>query len=184
MPYIDRGPRFAAYYKCDANSPAGFLYGVQWENSCECGTFSLDGKTYKLRCIHFYKDEFPDCHGVNGESFDISSWGVDGLATDPVVGALMMGIEPDLSTLHPVAALLIGQDLAAGMDYEDILESRAAIFGDFMGFTIGHVKMVLPSESYRIDTGETQEVVAEDGTISIEPVYTETITACSFESVN
>lgn len=176
MPYIDRGPRFAAYYKVNVDSPSGYLYGVQWENSQDCGTFNLDGKTYKLRCIHFYKDEFPDCHGVNGESFDISSWDIDGLATDPVIAALMMGMTPGLSTLHPVAATLVQQDLDAGLDGETILETRAAIFGDFMGFTLGHVKMALPSESYQVDTGEADG----DG----NPIMQDTIMACSFESVN
>ena len=176
MPFLDRGPRFAAYYKVNVDSPSGFLYGVQWENSCECGTFNLDGTTYKLRCIHFYKDEFPDCRGLNGESFDISSWEVDGLATDPVVDALMLGVEPDLSTLHPVAAMLIQQDLNAGIGYEDILESRAALFGGFMGFTQGHVKMVLPTEAYQIAT----EDIDSDGNI----VMQDTITSCSFEVAN
>lgn len=176
MPYINRGPKFAAYYKVSVDSPSGYLYGVHWENSQDCGTFVLDGVTYKLRCILFYKDEFPDAKAVHAESFDISSWEVDGLATDPVVSALMMGIEPNLGTLHPVAAALIQQDLDAGMAYEDILEGRAALFGDFMGFTLGHVQMVVPPESYQVDTGE----VDDDG----NPIMQSTITQCSFECVN
>jgi hypothetical protein len=184
MPFIDRGPRFAAYYKVSVDSPFGYLYGIHWENSQDCGTFVLDDTTYKLRCIHFYKGEFADAKAKHAEAFDISSWEVDGLATDPVVGALMMGVEPDLSTLHPVAAALIQGDLDAGVPYEDIMESRAALFGDFMGFTLAHVKMVLPPEAYQVDTGETQEVVDEDGNVSVEPVYMETITRCSFENVN
>lgn len=184
MPYIDRGPRFAAYYKCDKDSPAGYLYGTHWENSQDCGTFILEGGTYKLRCIHFYKDEFPDARAVHAESFDPSLWDVDGLAEDPVVRDLLTGNTPDLSTLHPAAQALIQSDLDAGTPYEDILESRAALFGDFMGFYLSHVKMVLPPEAYQVDTGETQEITDENGNTTTQPIVTETITRCSFEEIN
>lgn len=184
MPFVDRGPRFAAYYKVSVDSPSGYLYGSHWENSQDCGTFVLDGITYKLRCIHFFKNEFPDCFGKHAEAFDISSWEVDGLVNDPVVNALMMGIEPDLSTLHPVAAALIQEDLDSGVPYEDILEGRAALFGDFMGFYLSHVKMVLPEEAYLVDTGEKTTVINDEGDPEEIPFLISTISRCSFESVN
>lgn len=184
MPYIDRGPRFAAYYKVSVDSPSGYLYGIHWENSQDCGTFTLDNTTYKLRCFHFYKDDFPDAKAQHAESFDVSSWDADGLGSDPVVHSLMQGEVPDLSTLHPVAQALIQQDLDDDTPYEDILEARAALFGDFMGFYLSHVKMVLPEDSYKLDTGETQETTDENGNTTTQPIFTETITRCSFEEIN
>ena len=52
---------------------------------------------------------------------------------------------PDLSSLHPIAQYLIGEDLEAGMGPEDILEKRGAILvREFLGFTPDHVAIVYP----------------------------------------
>ena len=184
MGFIDRGPRFAAYYKVSVDSPSGYLYGIHWENSQDCGTFVLNGVTYKLRCILFYKNEFPDAKAQHAESFDVSAIASDDYLLNPVIGAIFTGQIPDISTLHPQAQSLIAQDIASGMSGEEILEARAALFIDFMDFTISDVKSVLPVSSYSVETNETMSVTLDDGTIEEQPVYNETIFKCSFEDVN
>ena len=58
---------------------------------------------------------------------------------------LLSGGSPDFSLIHPVAALLVGQDLADGLAPEDIVEKRAAVLvSEFLGFSPEHVALVKP----------------------------------------
>ena len=59
--------------------------------------------------------------------------------------ALFQDINADRSGLHPVAAALVEEDIADGLNAEQIIELRGGIIcAEFLGFTEEHVKMVRP----------------------------------------
>lgn len=68
----------------------------------------------------------------------------------------------DLTSFHPVTQMILGMDLEAGIDREDILESRAGIMmQSFLGFVPEHVFMVRP------ELGVVDEVEVEGETVQV-----------------
>jgi len=194
MPFVNRGDRFVAYYGVPSGTPSGYLNGIHWENSVDCGVFKKDGNDYILRCIHFYKDEFPDSRGVHSESFDYSIPAVDDLTVDPVVQMLIADAPVALlrdaveasQTLHPVSKELILMDLDSGLSGALVVETRAALLDPkFLGFTFSDVLAVLPVESYTVPTGETMNSIDyETGEETTVDVYEFTIRSCTLDKVN
>lgn len=198
MPYKDRGDRFTAYYGVPSGTPSGYLNGVHWEHSVDCGTYTKNNETFILRCIHFFKDfgeTFGDPAGSHGEAFDYSLLAVDELGADPLVQALVMdapaaflrSVVEASEGLHPVAKGLILQDLDGGLSGAQIAENRAALLDPkFLGFTFGDVLSVIPREAREYDTGMTMSVFTEEGgeliETGVEKVMASTIYPCSMET--
>jgi len=147
---------FGAYYHCpdifngdpgDYRNGQPILHGAPRLHYIKCS----DDVYY----VRLAKDFI---HDPNGEFIcDTTVW-----AADDETNALNFVNGGGLDAFHPVTQMILGMDLEAGLEREDILELRAGIMmQSFLGFVPQHVFMVRP-ELAGADSIET-----EDGPIQV-----------------
>ncbi len=147
---------FGAYYTVTNtfNDPTDYrhgqpiLYGAPRLHYIKC---SAD--VYYVRLAKDYLE-----HDKQGEFMcDTTVW-----IADDEVNVLAFVNGGDMPSFHPVSQMILGLDIEAGIDREDILELRAGIMMQyFLGFVPDHVFMVRPDLVGSV-TIETEEGPMED----------------------
>lgn len=162
MPKLYRGEKFGGYYAVDSEKPTN-LYGIQWLHSFPCG----GGVTFFV----FYKDELPDCKGINAEAVDFSIDSVDLLGDQPIFQHLLSDYisEEIIATLHPMAQHLVNQDLVDGLSCEQIMNKRAAILvPEFLGFKYDQIPNEYKTTTITIDENGDEVVIPNIRRCSLE----------------
>lgn len=148
---------FGAYYHCpttfqgesgDYRNGQPILHGAPRLHYIKCSD-----DVYYVRIAKDYLE-----HDKQGEFMcDATVW-----TADEEANALEFVNGGGLDSFHPVTQAILAADLEAGLDREDILETRAGIMmQSFLGFIPAHVFMVRPelagSDEVEVD-GETVEI--------------------------
>ena len=131
---------FGAYYHCpdvfqgdpgDYRNGQPILHGAPRLHYIQCSD-----DVYYVRLAKDYLE-----HDKQGEFMcDATVW-----TADDEANALAFVNGAELDSFHPVTQTLLGMDIEAGLDREDILEARAGIMTQsFLGFVPEHVFLVRP----------------------------------------
>ena len=151
---------FGAYYHCpnvfqgeagDYRNGQPILHGAPRLHYIKC-----TDDVYYVRLAKDYLE-----HDKHGEfACDTTVWTVD----DEINAMSFVNGNDDLSVFHPVTQMILGMDLEAGIDREDILEARAGIMmQSFLGFVPQHVFMV----RHELGVVDEVEVINDDGVVTV-----------------
>lgn len=171
-----RSHQWGGYYRRDSVDRPDILFGIQWLNAFDCGTYTdADGVRQGVSFAIFFSAEFPDCQGRFAESFDISLDDADYYCQHPIFQAAATGQQLDPSALDSLDWLpasvraLVAADLAEGLDAMQIFERRAGVLTyRFLGFTFDEMLAAHPDIWQPITDPESGQVVGNLRRCSLE----------------